>query len=205
MSPGSSRLVGLLSLALVAGPGCMASFTPLPEEPAPAGTRAPVPLLLSVEEDAYLQVAPDRWRDWPSAGLADAAARAIWRSGWVVPANEPGAEDSAGGEPLELALTVRSYQGLTRGSLAALTLFVLPAATDHKLDVSLTVLGAGWPAQNCTQSRVVRSWSQILLLFAYPFRSPARRRMQTVERLAVGCLVDVLETRTPSGGDRAGR
>jgi len=146
----------------------------------------PLSVQITGDEESYLLVG-DRWRELPADSYRDVAEAAIWQSGWVSRAAEVGFVRL-------LHLKLRVYHGTTLGLLEPLTLFVVPARTEQRFEVALDLLEQG-RSLRCSRSADTSTWYQLLLVFAYPFRSPDRLRNQTVEALALQCLAELLEKR----------
>lgn len=166
----------------------MASFTPLPTVADSRPTEQPIVLELETANAAKLQVGLDHWIRWPSVDLAGQAADAIFESGLVTRPESADQPDAMSGE-----LVVRTFQGMLNPGLAMFTGFIIPGVVDYDVEVVLRMSGPGDEAHACERAYTQRVWNQVFLIFAYPFRSPAYRRSQAVDRMAVECLYELLD------------
>ena len=169
-----------------------ASFSDLPALPKYDGPTSPLDVQLSADDEAHLEIARDDWRDMPTTGgLSVSATQAIWNSGWVTP---------SASSDLRLNVRVVSYQSQGPGLLSILTAFVVPGIIDHRVLLDATLFASTGSELRCSRVVEMRTWYQTLLIFVYPFRSPAYGRMKATEMLALQCLSDLLQ-RAGYGGD----
>ena len=182
-------LSAFAALAILAG--CRASFTPLPPEPRRSDDARLPGLSLETNNVAKLQVGRDDWIDWRSTDFAAEAAETIRRSGWIAQSDGTGQEPAIRG-----TLIVRTHQGFTRPGISPFTAFLIPSVTDTRIELELNVRDEDGGLRSCTRSYAQRAWNQVLLVFAYPFRSPVHRKFQATNRLALGCLLELFEERT---------
>jgi len=149
-----------------------------------------VPVVVSTSGESFLYLAPGEWINWPfSANLARAGEDAIWRSGWVV-----GTIDD--GEVSDLRLSVARYQGPGVGLLSVLTAYFIPGVVDIRIDVAVKLSRSAHGTRECSRSHELRVWYQTLLIFVYPFRSPTRGEIASVQALTLECLAEILERPT---------
>jgi hypothetical protein len=175
--------------------GCMASFTALPPEvPAPASNGA-LPLKLETGDSAKLQVGVDDWINWPAGDYASEATESLYRRGWAARVDPATSEPTIRG-----SLAVDTFQGMINPGLATLTAYVIPGVHEYRFELTLSVTTEDGERWTCRRSYTQRVWSQVLLLFAYPFRSPAHRRFQAANRLAADCLSELVESRAARRG-----
>jgi hypothetical protein len=181
------RLLGWTScVALLSG---CASFSDLPPRPthSPPSGATPPSVHLTTAEKAFLQ-AGRGWIEFLPTGLAEVAADAIRDSEWVRVTAE-----SDGAPTLEMEMT--EYQSDGPGLIVVLTGFVIPGMVDHHFDLKLSLSKSSDAKSTCTRAYDERTWYQTFLIFVYPFRSPAYKRMKAAEALALQCLAELLEGR----------
>jgi hypothetical protein len=179
-----ARIIGWISLGALFS-SC-ASFSDLPPRPT-YSSLAPLSVHLTTTQKAFLRAGRE-WIDFASSGLADSAVDAIRESGWVRVAPDDELAPT-------LELDFAEYQDNGLGLLSLLTAFVVPGTVDHHIALKLSLHDSSEPKSTCSRSADSRTWYQTLLVFVYPFRSPAYERMQASEALALECLAELLEQR----------
>jgi hypothetical protein len=173
--------------------GC-ASFSDRPAPPDWTGPANPISASLTTSGSSLLQIGRDDWKEMPQTSLPKVAADAIWNSGWVVRTSS----ESDASTRLELKVT--QYQGAGPGLFSLLTVFVIPGWIDHRINLELTSSTPLNITTRCSRSVQMRTWYQTLLIFAYPFRSPAYGRIKASEAMALDCLAEVLGEYDASAG-----
>jgi hypothetical protein len=179
------RLAWLAWLPIAAVVSGCASFTEVPPIPSFAPPRSPLGVRIVAKDESYFQ-AGRRWIEVIDFGLSKDAANTIRESGWVGVASDIGPAPT-------LVLKVTQYQGAGPALLVLLTGFVFPGPVDYHIDLKLELVEVDATRYTCARSADTRTWYQTFLILAYPFRSPAYRRMKTTDALALQCLAELLQ------------